>query len=361
MSNKNVLHINGTAYDATTGKRLHVAEEPVSTSTNRPKTAIHHDIKPAPAAARAAGHTSHALHKKSIKGKTLRRELVKKPSPMHERKKATSPHLVAPSHTLFTPNEQQQAHLSKADQQRLARATAVTQSHKISRFGNLSRDGITKTHGHLPVAQPPTPTEKIESIAAPILPSEVTMEPVKHAPVQTHAHDAAHKSAEHPKPKLHHRIKQKIHIPSPKSMATAGLAALLLGGFFAYQHIPLVAMQVAERRAGIDAKLPGAVAGYGISGPIQYSPGQITISFKSNTDDRAYKLVQRSSSWNSEALKSNFVALKDTTFETILSKGRTVYLYGKGNATWVDGGVWYSFEGNDNLAPEQILAVTASL
>lgn len=361
MSNKNILHINGKAFDATTGKRIdHLAASNTKQAAHsRPETAVHHDIIAAPDSHRQPAHTAHVLHKKSIKGKTLRRELVKKPSTVAERKKTTSPHLVAPNHPLFAPSVHQEERLSKADQQRLARATGIAQSHQISRFGTSS-DGIKKTHAHLPVAKAPAHSQHIQAVAAPITSTiaDVAVPQTQQLPT---AHFAPSHHVEH-KPKLRHIVAHKLDIRSKtRPLVTAGVTALLLTGFFAYQHIPLVALQVAERSAGIDAKLPRSIAGYNMNGPIQYRSGQITISFKSNSDDRSYTISQQSSSWNSEALKSNFVALSDSPFDTVLDRGRTIYLYGSGNATWVDGGIWYNLEGNENLSPDQILGLTASL
>jgi hypothetical protein len=98
-----------------------------------------------------------------------------------------------------------------------------------------------------------------------------------------------------------------------------------------------------------------------LAGPVQYSAGQITISYKSNSDDRNFQLVQRNSDWNSQSLLNNFVTREDEKYLTYQDKGKTIYVYDGNNATWVSGGIWYQVEGKSSLSSDQLLKIASSL
>lgn len=144
--------------------------------------------------------------------------------------------------------------------------------------------------------------------------------------------------------------------------AAGALAIVLLAGFFAYQNIPNISMRVAASRAGFSAKMPGyQPSGFALQGPINYKPGQISLSFKSNSDDRAFNVSQQVSGWNSEALADNYLAANNKEYQTYQDKGRTIYLYDNSRATWVSGGIWYEVDGNGILSSEQLIRVANSL
>src|SRR5665811_2332995 len=101
--------------------------------------------------------------------------------------------------------------------------------------------------------------------------------------------------------------------------------------YITYLNIPNMAMRVAASRAGFEASMPGYNPnGFKFSGPIAYSPGQITIQFSSNTDEREYNITERQTAWDSQGLLDNFV--KDETgsasaHSTFRERGLTVYVY----------------------------------
>lgn len=97
-----------------------------------------------------------------------------------------------------------------------------------------------------------------------------------------------------------------------------------------------------------------------MAGPIQYGEGAVTLSYQSNSDDRNFQIVQKSSDWNSQSLLENFVSDKEP-YQTFQDKGRTIYIYGKSSATWVSGGVWYQIEGESDLSSDQLLRIVSSL
>lgn len=145
---------------------------------------------------------------------------------------------------------------------------------------------------------------------------------------------------------------------------SAGLAAIVLLGYVTYLNVPSVSMKVASSRAGFSATLPSQTpAGYKMQGPIAYSPGQVVMKFGSNTDDRHFTVRQQPTSWDSEALKENFVA-KESNAEplTYNDRGLTIFLYNGGDAAWVDGGKFYSIKSeNSQLDTNQVLDLATSM
>lgn len=121
-------------------------------------------------------------------------------------------------------------------------------------------------------------------------------------------------------------------------------------------------MRLAASRAGVPGTLPNyQPSGFGMSGPIQYKAGQITIHYKSRSDSRAFHINQRSSEWDSATLLDQFVATNRRSYQTYQDNGKTIYIYDNDNATWVDGGIWYQIEGNSSLNSDQLLRLAASM
>ena len=140
------------------------------------------------------------------------------------------------------------------------------------------------------------------------------------------------------------------------------MAILALGGYYAYQNIPSMALQIASSRAGIEASLPRyRPTGYNFAGPIAYSEGTIELEFASNVDDRSYKITQQESTWDSQSLLSNYIEPITNDYVTFQERGLTIYVYDNYYATWVDSGVWYTIEGNSLMTSEQLLKIADSL
>ncbi|HSX28886.1 MAG TPA: hypothetical protein VLF60_05560 [Candidatus Saccharimonadales bacterium] len=144
--------------------------------------------------------------------------------------------------------------------------------------------------------------------------------------------------------------------------AVAGaVGVLLLIGYVTYLNLPGISMRVAANRAGFAATMPGyKPSGYSLSGPVAYSPGQISLKFASNTSANKYNLTQKQSGWDSQALLDNYVSKQTDNYLTYQEKGLTIYMY-DGKAAWVNGGVWYSIDGNANLSSDQILNIATSM
>ncbi len=370
MSNKKTyIELNGVRYDAHTGKILGSSEpekspadiletssmpvappghgvidgfvrqhtENFSANTTTHKT-NRHAAKRQPAA-----HTSKHLHSSTQKSKTLMRPGVTKPQ-------LTQPHATKKSEHIrdYKPT----ALLPLDHRARLERAKKIKKSNIISRFytGTVS-SAFTKHVESIPVAAPPkSHTHATQTTAASVA-----------------AHPASHisKSLEHAiEGATSHLNSHHIKTKKPKRMTivSSTLAVVLLTGFFAYQNVPDVQMRVAASRAGFSAGLPGySPSGFGIAGPIEAEPGKVVISFKSRTDNKFFQVKQQVSEWSPATLLSNYARDKSELRTYPDDRGRTLYIYGGSNVTWVDAGVWYDIAGNASLSDDQLLRIANSL
>lgn len=149
--------------------------------------------------------------------------------------------------------------------------------------------------------------------------------------------------------------------PRLTTVLSATLAVLLLGGYLTYINLPNISMRVAATRAGIAANFPTyRPDGYSFQGPISYSPGEVAINYRSNTNSNSFTVKQKTSAWDSQAVLDNYV-MKDTeNYLTYQEQGLTIYSFNN-KAAWVNGGLLYTVEGNAQLSSEQLLRLATSL
>lgn len=378
-SHKNVIELNGKLFDAVTGKPVHQnpvsvphKTAPVAAPAVKPKRPVQSGVAldgfvgkprpliPKPVAPAAPAKTiqraaaSHAKRHAPQRTKTLIRRGLHKPTPQPQ------PDTAAAQPT--TPDPQ-----PAAQNNRHERARHIAQSHKITKFGPAAHTvhWFDKKQQTVPVKAAPQPqltapaaqhyiARKAQSVAHKSTSSKALIErALEQAPTEHHPPHKRHKN----------RVAHRLGMKRKTLNLGAGLAALLLlGGFILFQNSPNLSMRLAATRAGFNAQLPNyQPAGFGMSGPIQYGPGQVTVNFRSNSDDRNFNLTQRVSQWNSESLLDNFVLANNKTYQTYQDRGRTIYIYDGNNATWVSGGVWYQIEGNSRLSSDQLLRVANSI
>lgn len=366
----NSIVLNGKLYDSRTGALIH--EPPAVPAHHKPKIkkntglvmdgvvrhapkAQHprphhaapktHHAKPKP------HHTTHAVahsqpHKPQ-KAATLMRTAVAKP--VHDR------HHVA----------QSLSHPDARTAERLKRAQAVSKSQHIQRFPShhtapshhAAQRPVPKKHASVPVEVAPVHhVAKHPRQASPMSESEKL---VSSALKNARSHEANRPFAKKPKRRLSHRIGFKRHTAN---LAMGSLAILLLVGFIIYQNVPNLSMRLASTRAGFSAGLPSyQPSGFSQDKLVSYSPGKVTINFHSNSDERAFRLTQQVSNWNSQALAENYLAENGKQYQTLESGGKTIYIYDGASATWVNGGVWYQIEGESSLNSDQILKIANSI
>ncbi len=149
--------------------------------------------------------------------------------------------------------------------------------------------------------------------------------------------------------------------PRLATILSSSLALLVLGGYLTYITLPSISLKVAASRAGVNATMPEYKPdGYSLDGPITYSPGEVIISYKSNTNTTGYKLVQKATNWNSQAVLDNYIDKLTDSYLTFQERGITVYTFGS-KAVWVNGGLLYTVDGDAALSSDQILRLATSI
>lgn len=364
---KNVIELNGKLYDSVSGKIIgsagHDPSKPVVIKPKSNGTAVDGFVKKPAAKKISVSSTSHKPVHKPNKSRASGRDVV-----AHNRQQTKTlirKGLKKPA-THEATHSEVKAEKTTHHSSRWARAKSTPQSPKISRFGHntAGTTAFTKKTAHIHVKPSPRQahgdTEQvIQQVEAPIpnhnqiLKEQLVAKAIKDARVEKTTHKKARK----------HRVANKLGI-SPKIIhfGMGTFAAILLIGFIGYQNATNMSMKVASSRAGFNASVPGyQPAGFGMSGPIEYGPGQVTLNFRSHSDNRNFHITQKTSNWNSEALLNNFVVSNNKSYQTYQEKGQTIYIYDGSNATWVHGGVWYQVEGDSSLSSDQLLKIASSI
>lgn len=246
---------------------------------------------------------------------------------------------------------------------RLRRAKSIKKSERIQRFPVLpqsAEDFLAPPQISVAQQTPITKTKIQQPAAVDVADTKITKTKQEKIFEKAIENANSHESVSRTNHQKQHRA--KIHTKRRTfRYASGALAILLFTGFVLYQNIPNLSMRIASNKAGFSASLPGYnPSGYALSGPVVYSPGKITVNFSSNSDDRNYSLTQQVSNWNSQALIDNFFVINNKNYETYQEKGKTIFLYGDKNATWVSGGVWYQIQDADELSSDQILNIASS-
>lgn len=237
----------------------------------------------------------------------------------------------------------------RIDTKKLAKASKVPKSHLITHFSSITSDINSPEPPPVPVES--TPSSSKPAAATPRTKktkAQTTSELLKHAVLNAKSH-------EEPAPKVYRRYKRRTRA------AIASATAIALIGFVGYQELPTLKFNMAAAKAGISASMPSyKPAGYSLN-KLSYTTGVVATRFNSNSDDRSYTLTQKASSWDSQALKQSFVLKTSSSHQVVQTGGQTIYLYGDGNATWVNGGVWYILQGNNTLTNKQLVEIAKSI
>jgi hypothetical protein len=149
--------------------------------------------------------------------------------------------------------------------------------------------------------------------------------------------------------------------PSFTQIAAAIAAIGIITGIVWMQNSPKMAFKSAASQAGIQASLPTYVpSSYRQQGPAQVSPGQVTISFQSPSNQNPLTITQKKTSWDSNSLRENHVSRQADNMLAVQGQGLTIFLYNN-QASWINHGIWYTVSGTENLSREQILRVAYGL
>lgn len=313
MSQQTVT-INGRVYDVRTGRPVQDLAQQQSTAQPRPVQG------------------SHAIHQTTQKSQTLNRQIVKKvaPAPQQVAQKPQPIIKQSPAIQKFAPHPVS------------ARPAAPQRTDISPRINPIAAK-----------AQQKQAAAKIQqsAVAGSPQPSHI----IKQQEVQR-VMDAAptRQSAEaHQPPKKRSKL---------FSLASAGLALLLLGGYFTYLNMPNLSVRVAAVSAGVDASYPNYHPdGYSLNGPVGFSDGEVSMKFAANGGTQGFTITQSKSSWDSSAVFENYVKDKaGENYITYSERGLTIYTYG-GNAAWVTDGILYTIDGDAPLSGDQIRRIATSL
>lgn len=362
---KSIITINGRSYDAITGKPL-AASTAAHTVQRAPQHAARAQAAPqkpvramtdvAPVRTPRANHApAQAIHQTTQKSQTLYRKALKKPTPVQHAAQAqpVRSDVATPAH-------------HAAPKPAEVKAAVHERSPLISKFGAHQQ--------HVQIAQKPVEQpKKVDHIAPATTHPAVAKALQQHAPQpqkQLSGSDLKEQLikerlaevSDKPRNRDHKKAGWLSRQPRLVTVLSSTLALLILGGYLTYITLPSISLRVAASRAGVNANMPEYKPdGYSLDGPITYSPGEVVISYKSNSDnDAGYKLVQKATNWDSQAVLDNYVAKLTDNYLTFQERGVTVYTFGS-KAAWVNGGLLYTIEGNAALSSEQILRVATSI
>jgi len=132
--------------------------------------------------------------------------------------------------------------------------------------------------------------------------------------------------------------------------------------YFVNLNTPDFSLRVAAMQTGIDAKYPTYVPRDFSLSDITSEEGKITLNFRNASTENAFTLIEEDSSWDTNALLTNFVKEEyGEDYSTIREQGLTIYL-NNSNACWVNGGVVYKLKvTSGSLTKKQIKSIAVSL
>lgn len=242
---------------------------------------------------------------------------------------------------------------SSIDNRRLKHARVVPKSRLISRYNLDSITAVSTSTQRQVVHRQPTPVVSRSHRPASGRVT-TTADLLQHAIEQANSHRQAPPKTRPVSTRHHTRI---------VSVSTLALAAILLFGFVLHQDMPNIKLDLASSRAGFAASLPAdQPAGFSLNG-LSAVTGQVALHFRSNSDtSRNYTITEKPSQWNSATLRDMFVIeASNDSYQAVQVAGRTAYIYGQQDITWVSGGIWYEIHSNGALSNQQLTDIAASV
>ena len=381
MANSNVIELNGIAYDALTGEMLGTSQpspssdvvysvpvKPMPSPRSRSHGTAVDGMLPSHQTRQAGNHNG----RRPQATKTLMRQAVKPP---HLKPKQTAGNIhnditVIKSQANLQPKTSLPARAIHTkvssdviDPRRANRAAANSRSPQVSHFKTPANYAHRPQQQHVASHQAPAIAQARP--AAPAVP--------QHPATQAHHDDqdifqkalAQATSHQQPAPKqsrLDSLKSAKRSGRKRRALAIVGSLAIFVGlvGFVAFQNKTNIQLQMASAKAGFSAAIPlYKPDGYNMN-KLDYGTGAVAMSYH-NGDKGQFNIVQKKSNWDSQTLLENFVATTNEPYQGYQSNGRTIYVYGKGNATWVNGGIWYQIKDAKSLSNDQLVKVAASM
>ncbi len=374
---KNVIALNGKIYDVVTGaftgklpdfSKIHKPTSKIKSAQKQghsktidgvviPDKA--HNHKPHSKAQSHSRHSSrHLTHRQPQHAKTLMRSTVKKPVLAKPTVKKVSGPIASTQAT--------SSGISGRSVQRARRATLVKKSKDVVRFAT-AQSQVVKRMVPLSVKSPGhSRSGKHRSSTSSAATAEVIAKPfirAKSSSFAKHPKISEVRPIEAKKPKVASKSLTKKITPLKKStkIILSLIIVILLAATLVWYFLPELKIRFASIQAGFSASLPTyQPAGFNRQA-INYKNGEVTLEYKSSSNNRGFAIKQTASSWNSETLLANIVKPKQKPYQSYQEQGKTIYIYDGANATWVSGGVLYQVAGNSNLNNNQLLNIANSL
>lgn len=127
-------------------------------------------------------------------------------------------------------------------------------------------------------------------------------------------------------------------------------------------NLPSISVKVAAVQTGVEASYPSYVPrDFNLAGVYTNDANSVIIEFM-GPDDKSFTLAEEKSSWDSNALLTNYVkGAYGTNYDTIREKGITIYV-SYSNAAWVNNGTFYRITASSGiLSKKQITNIVGSL
>jgi len=268
------------------------------------------------------------------------RQTVKKPSAKGRGIKAHSRLDALARH--FLEDVEQPLAVSGFDEKRLSRAKRIRRSQAISRFPQLS-----------PVVPPPPPLVKPAN--------KPIVKPAAHAKPQTTAElleKVIQQATSHEQAPV--KLKRRRGVNKRRASAASAVAlAIILTAVITGQNSTDAQLQTASTTAGFTVNLPAYQPAGFKRVSLDADKGVVAIGFHGR-DNLSFSITQKPASGLNQAELTNFITDQNANFQMVDASGRTVYLYGQQNATWVSHGVWYDVHSFGALDDHQLIRLASS-
>ena len=381
MGDKNIIELNGKQYNAVTGALLQVPKKAKqglkkSSSTidgfaNKTVNKLSESLQSKAATVAvpkidslkklAPHHITNARHAhKPERAKTLMRSAVKRPTSNSKTIHNVQTPVGSLSLRLVSGLPVAKAALNE---RRMIRSKQISKSRLISRFKSQDISPVTKQVAPIPVVKALNVTPPVKANFQPTTKPKTTKSQSILAAGLAKATSHQEKFITPTQAKRQKRKAAKKHRLLSNAVVIILVIAvgLIVAGFFAYKDLPSIELHFASIRSGVAAEMPGYLPpGFKAITPVGYTHGSVTVSFRSSGNNK-FSIVQQASDWDSQTLHDSFVTTTGSSYQTLQAEGRTIYIYGQGNATWVNAGIWYQISGNANLSNNQLISIATSM
>lgn len=289
------------------------------------------------------------VHRQVQPSATLNRKYVKRPAP------------AAPTHKIQIRTD----HIEE-------REKPVQSSPAISRFGKVDKAPLASkpvVKSSQIAQKPATPKVTAPKVAAPKVVAakpavpKVTSEKDSMSPEQLKdlaikkALRSAAKEEDSPRP-------HKIHFSLGRVFLAFActVAAIFALVYFVNLNVFNLSVVNAAKEAGLEtSNTPKVPNGFELS-DIASEDGKLTLTYFNNTTKASFVITEERSSWDSNALLTNYV--KPTfgdDYSIVREQGLTIYI-NDSNATWVNGRIVYKIiADNGAITKKQIRTIATSL